>query len=168
MIAVDVEATGVVAHKHSILSIGALDFNNPQNRVYLECRAWDGAHISEEALEIVGMTEEEVQDSTKQTEAQLISQFITWADGIEDQTFLAQNVSLDRDFIQAACERAGLAYPFAHRTVDTHTLAYMHLIQHGKEIPMMKRHTGLNIETIATYLGMPEEPEPHNDLTGAL
>jgi DNA polymerase III epsilon subunit-like protein len=168
MIVIDIEATGTNYQKHSILSLAALDFDNPENRIHLECRAWEGAHFDEEAMKIVGLTQEEATDSTKLTEAQLIAQFLTWADGIEDQTFLGQNVSFDRDYVKAACERAGYNYPFAHRTIDTHTLAYMHHILHKKVIPIEKRHSALNIEAVATYLGMPEEPTPHSALTGAL
>lgn len=168
MIILDVEASGVNYEKHSILSIGALDFDNPDNRFYGECQVWEGAHISEEALAVNGFSEEEATDATKQTEAQLIAQFITWAEGIEDQTFVGQNVSFDRDFVKVACERAGYNYPFAHRTLDTHTMAYMHHILHGKEVPLAKRHSALNIEAITEYVGIPEEPEPHNALTGAL
>ncbi len=168
MIVIDIEATGTNYEKHSILSLGALDFNNPKNRIYLECQAWEGAHIDPEAIAVCGFTEDEATDDTKETEAQLIAQFLTWAEGIEDQTFLGQNVSFDRDYVKAACLRAGYNYPFAHRTIDTHSLAYMHYVLHGKEVPIAKRHSALNIETIATYLGMPEEPEPHNALTGAL
>lgn len=168
MIVLDIEATGTNYQKHSILSLGALDFDNPENRIYLECRAWEGAHFDDDAMEIVGLTEKEATDSTKQTEAQLVGQFITWAESVEDQTFLGQNVSFDRDYVKMACERAGYNYPFAHRTVDTHTLAYMHHILHGKKVPIEKRHSALNIETIAEYLGMPAEPEPHSALTGAL
>jgi len=168
MIVLDIEATGTNYQKHSILSLGALDFDNPENRIHLECQAWEGAHFSDEAMEVVGLTVEEASDDTKQTEAQLIGQFITWAEGVEDQTFLGQNVSFDRDYVKAACERAGYNYPFAHRTIDTHTLAYMHHVLHGREVPIAKRHSALNIETIAEYLGMPAEPEPHSALTGAL
>jgi len=168
MIVIDVEATGVNYQKHSILSLGALDFNNPSNRLYLECQAWEGAHIDPEAIKVCGFTEAEATNDTKQTEAQLIAQFLTWAENIEDQTLLGQNVSFDRDFVKAACERAGYAYPFAHRTIDTHTLAYMHHVLHGKQVPIDKRHSALNIEMISAYVGIPGEPEPHNALSGAL
>jgi DNA polymerase III epsilon subunit-like protein len=168
MIVIDIEASGTNYEKHSILSLGALDFNDPTNRLYLECRIWDGAHIDPEAIAVCGFTEEQARDSSKQTEAQLIAQFMTWADGIEDQTFAGQNVSFDRDFVRVACERAGYNYPFAHRTIDTHTLAYMHHVLHGKEIPIDKRHSALNLDAILNYVGIPAEPEPHNALTGAL
>lgn len=168
MIVIDIEASGVDCSKHSILSLGALDFSNPTNRIYLECRAWEGAHIDPQALEVNGFTHEEAVDMTKQTEAQLIAQFLTWADGIEEQTFAGQNVSFDRDFVRSACERAGYNYPFAHRTVDTHTLAYMHHVTHGVAVPTDKRHSALNLDAVLNYVGIPNEPEPHNALTGAL
>jgi len=168
MIVIDIEASGVNHEKHSILSLGALELENPDNRLYLECRVWDGAHIDPEALAVCGFSKEEAVDPAKQTEAQLIAQFLTWAENIEDQTFIGQNVSFDRDYVKAACERAGYNYPFAHRTIDTHSLAYMHHILHGKTIPLIKRHSGLNIEAISAYVGIPGEPEPHNALSGAL
>lgn len=168
MIVLDIEASGTTYEKHSILSLGALDLARPEYRLYLECRIWDGAHVDPEALAVNGFSLAEAQDPTKQTEAQLIAQFLTWADDIEDQTLAGQNVSFDRDFVKAACERAGYAYPFAHRTVDTHTLAYMHHVLHGKQVPFDKRHSALNLDTILNYVGIPSEPEPHNALTGAL
>ena len=168
MIVLDIEATGTNYEKHSILSLGALDLEHPDNRLYLECQAWEGAHIDPEALKVCGFSEEEATDDTKQTEGQLIAQFLSWADGIEDQTLAGQNVSFDRDYVKAACERAGYNYPFAHRTVDTHSLAYMHLITHGRPVPVEKRHSALNLDTVLNYVGIPNEPEPHNALTGAL
>ena len=168
MIVIDIEASGIDYETHSILSLGALDFDNPENRLYLECQAWEGAHIDPQALEVNGFTEQEATDNFKQTEAQLIAQFLTWAESIEDQTLAGQNVSFDRDFVRAACKRAGYNYPFAHRTIDTHTLAYMHFVLHGKDVPVENRHSALNLDAVLNYVGIPDEPEPHNALTGAL
>jgi DNA polymerase III epsilon subunit-like protein len=168
MIVIDIEASGVDYHKNSIVSLGALDFNNPENRLYLECRVWEGSHINEESLAVNGFSREAITDLSKPTEAQLIAQFLSWADGVEEQTLAGQNVSFDRDFVKAACERAGYTTPFAHRTIDTHTLAYMHVVTHGKEVPVDKRHSALNLDAVLNYVGIPSEPEPHNALTGAL
>ena len=79
MLMVDVESSGTVADKHSILSIGALDLDHPEHRFYGECRVWDGAHIQEEALAVNGFTEEEARDSNKKTEAELIREFMEWS-----------------------------------------------------------------------------------------
>ncbi len=171
MLVVDIEASGLNYEKSSILSIGALDFDNPSNRFYAECRVWDGAHISDEAIEVCGFSKEEATDKNKMSEAELIRNFIDWSKQIEkDRTLAGQNVSFDRDYIQAACHRAHLEYPFAHRTIDTHTLAWMHIVKSGKEPPIDKEHkrSALNLDAILNYCGIPNEPEPHNALTGAL
>lgn len=170
MLVLDVEASGTEYHKHSIVSLGALDFDNPENRFYEECRIWDGAHIMDGALEVNGFTEAEITDQTKQTEAELIEKFLAWAEPIRDKTLAGQNVSFDRDFVRAACERAGLNYTFAYRTIDSHTLAWMHIVKRGEEPPIDPEHhrSALNLDAVLNYTGIPEEPTPHNALTGAL
>lgn len=170
MIAVDVESSGTEAHKHSILSVGAVDLANPARQLYAECRAWEGAKIEDEALAVNGFTLEQATDTTKQTEAELVHQFILWASECEEQTFAGQNVSFDRDFLKYAAERAGhTEWPFAHRTIDSHTLCYMHMVTRGVTPPLKegKKHSGLDLDAILVYCGIPEEPTPHNALTGA-
>lgn len=171
MLVLDVESSGVEAHKHSIVSVGALDLDNPSNRFYEECRVWDGAHISEEALEVNGFTKEQITDPQKQSEADLAHAFIKWSESVSERTFAGQNPSFDRDFLKYACERAGhTAWPFAHRTIDTHTLCYMHMIKCGLTPPTDPEHrrSALNLDAVLNYCGIPKEPEPHNALTGAL
>ena len=71
MIVVDTEASGTEAHIHSLVSIGAVDFDNPENRFYEECQIWEGAHIMEGSLEVNGFTEAQITDTNKQTEAKI-------------------------------------------------------------------------------------------------
>lgn len=169
MLVIDVEASGVEAHKHSIVSVGALDFANPSNRFYEECRVWDGAHIMEDALKVNGFTEAEITDPKKQSEADLVHAFMQWSDELEERTFAGQNVSFDRDFIKYAAQRAGHTdWPFAYRTIDTHTLCYMHMINRGMKPPVMHKRSALDLDAVLNYCGIPKEPEPHNALTGAL
>lgn len=169
MIAIDVEGSGTEYHKHSIVSLGAIDLSNPTNQFYDECRIWDGAHIMEEALEVNGFTKEEITDPNKKSEAELIRAFVAWAGDLADQTLVGQNVSYDRDMAKAAAERAGEMFPFAYRTLDTHSLAYMHMVKRGLTPPFdtAKHRTALNLDAVLNYVGIPEEPTPHNALTGA-
>ena len=168
MIVVDIEASGVDYNKHSIVSIGAIDFYNPQNRFYEECKIWHGAHIDDGALEVNGFTKDEITDPIKKSETEITRTFIAWASGIEDFTMAGQNVSFDRDFLQAAAHRGHLNWPFAHRIIDVHTLAYMHMIKRGITPPLKNNHTALSLDSELKYVGIPEEPKPHNALTGAL
>lgn len=169
MLIVDVEASGVEAHKHSIVSVGALDLANPTNRFYEECRVWDGAHIMDEALAVNGFTKEQITDPTKQSEADLVRAFLEWSKDLPEKTLAGQNVSFDRDFLKYACERAGhTEWPFAFRTIDTHTLCYMHMVGRGMRPPVAKQRSALDLDAVLNYCGIPREPEPHNALTGAL
>ena len=169
MLVVDVEASGTEAHKHSIVSVGALDLANPTNRFYEECRVWDGAHIMDEALVVNGFTKEQITDPKKQSEADVVHAFMHWSKDLSEKTLAGQNVSFDRDFLKYACERAGHTdWPFAYRTIDTHTLCYMHMVNRGKQPPVMKNRSALDLDAILNYCGIPEEPSPHNALTGAL
>lgn len=171
MLVLDIESSGVEPHKNSILSVGALDIANPTNRFYMECRAWDGAHISDEALAVNGFTKQEATDPNKPSEAELVHAFLKWSETLEERTLAGQNPSFDRDFLRYGCERAGhTAWPFAHRTIDTHTLCYMHMVQHGVTPPVNPEHhrSALNLDAVLNYCGIPNEPEPHNALTGAL
>lgn len=170
MIVIDIEASGTNYEKHSIVSLGAIDPLNPDHRFYGECRIWDGAHIMEGSLEVNGFTEAEVNDPDKMTEAELIQQFLEWSQHMADRTLVGQNVSFDRDFTKAACERAGISWDLPYRTLDTHSLCYMHMVKRGLTPPIDVEHrrTALNLDAIMNYCGIPDEPDPHNALTGAL
>ena len=170
MIILDVEASGTENAIHSIVSIGALDLALPERRFYVECRLWEGAEIMEGALHVNGFTKAQITDATKITEAEAVQQFLEWSQHSADRTLAGQNVSFDRDFIRAAARRAHLQCDLANRTIDTHTLAYMHMITHGLIAPLDVQHchSALNLDTILNYCGLLNEPRPHNALTGAL
>jgi DNA polymerase III epsilon subunit-like protein len=170
MLVIDIEGSGTDYRKHSIVSIGALDLHNPDNRFYGECRVWEGAHIMDEALEVNGFTLEQITDITKPTEAELLKSFLAWSEHLADRTLAGQNVSYDRDMLKAACDRADENWNFAHRSLDTHTMCWMHMIKRGLTPPIDVEHrrSALNLDAVLNYCGIPDEPEPHNALTGAL
>ncbi|MBC7836922.1 3'-5' exonuclease [Acetobacteraceae bacterium] len=170
MIAVDVEASGIGPTTHSIVSVGALDLTDPSRLFYEECRVWEGAHINDDSLLVTGFTKQEVTDPARQTEADLVHKFAAFAEPSNDRTLAGQNVSFDRDLLQAAAARAGHTnWPFAHRTIDTHTLCWMHMVKRGLTPPVDVQHkrSSLDLDAILNYCGIPMEPTPHNALTGA-
>ncbi|MBY0110428.1 hypothetical protein K2Y00_00250 [Patescibacteria group bacterium] len=168
MIVIDIEATGVNPQKNSIVSLGALDLDNPENQFYDECRVWEGAHVETKALAVNGFSEEEIADPTKKTEAELVKAFIAWAmDRVEERTIAAQNVSFDHDMLRMACQRAGIEFPFAKRTIDVHTLVWTHMKVKGKIPPVAHNHSAIDMTYALSYCGLPPEPRPHNALTGA-
>lgn len=170
MIILDIEATGTNAIKHSILSLGAIDFARPERRFYGECQLWDGAHIMDGALAINGFSESEARDIHKQTEAELITQFMEWTQECAERTLVGQSVYFDRAYVLAACERAGIQCDLPFRTLDTHTMCYMHMVKRSitPQIDSQHRRTDISLDVVLAYCGIPGEPRPHNSLTGAL
>lgn len=168
MIVVDVEASGLDPNKHSIVSIGALDLKHPTNQFYEECRIWDGAGIMDEALEVNGFTREQIVDPSKKSLEEVITAFMLWIEQCDEFTLAGQNPSFDRDYLHNSATKYHLNWPLAHRTLDLHSVAYVHLISRGIPIPLKNKHSALNLDSILEYCGMTEgEPKPHNALTGA-
>jgi len=167
MITVDTELSGLDPEKNSLVSIGAIDMSNPKNQFYGECRVWEGSHINQERIDVAGFTIEQVTDPKKQTDEELIKKFIAWASACKEYTFAGQNPSTDYMFLRNCAKRYHLNWIFAYRTLDQHTLCYMHMINKGIIPPVSNNRTDLNSDKIMKYVGIPAEPRPHNALNGA-
>ncbi len=167
MIVVDVETSGTEPDKHSILSIGAIDFAHPDNQFYEECRIWDGAHIDPEASEFLKLSEAQMKDRLKQTEGELVTRFFAWLEERDEHTIAGQNPMFDLGFIKAAAYRNHLNLTLARRSVDQHSLVYFHMLKRGITPPVMNKHSALDSDTIMAYVGIPAEPKPHVAINGA-
>ena len=173
MIVVDVETTGIDPKKHAILSIGAVEFENPENQFYGECRIWEGAEIMEaegdlkSALEINGFTREEIRDPKKNSQKQLMKKFLKYIQSCKEHTFAGENPSFDRDFLAATGKREKLPWTLVHRTIDVHTLGYIYFLKKNCTPPQKNKRTDLKLDNILTLVGLSEEPKPHHALTGA-
>lgn len=177
MIVIDVEASGVSPEKNSLLSVGAVDFLNPSRRFYEECYIWEGAHADKEALAINGFRIEDItppahppstERKGKSTDREVILAFLKWLEGAKEKTIAGHNPSFDRDFLEATAHRYHINWPLAHRSVDLHSVCYFEMTRKGIAVPLSHEHTALNLDAILRYVGVPEEPKPHNALTGAL
>ena len=168
MVIVDVESSGVSPEKHSLLSVGAVDFANPENRFYEECRIWDGAHVEKDSMAVNGFSQAQITDPKKKTDREVAVDFLAWLEKIEEKTLAGHNPSFDRDFLQATAHRYHLNWPLAHRTVDLHSVCYFDMVKRKIPVPNVHGHSALNLDSILSYLGLPQEPKPHNALTGAL
>ncbi len=167
MLVIDVETSGLDPNKNSILSIGAVDFVNSERQFYGECCAWEGAHLSHEALGVNGFTKEEATDKTKKSLECLMGEFESWIYKSGRVTLAGQNPAFDRDFLNDSFRRAGIKFRFAVRDVDLHSIAYYDHIKRGIDIPYKNNHSDLSLDRIAKYAGLTEEPKPHNALNGA-
>jgi DNA polymerase III epsilon subunit-like protein len=167
MIVVDVETSGTDPKLHSIVSIGAVDFAQPERQFYRECRIFDGALVEAEALAVNGFTLEQVTDPHRSSLEQIMGEFVAWCKPVVDRTLGGHNTSFDRDFLQASVDRYNLAHRFGNRVLDLHSFCWMHMARCGQSQPTRGGRSGISLNTVAEYVGLPEEPEPHNGLTGA-
>jgi DNA polymerase III epsilon subunit-like protein len=167
MIVVDVETTGVNPRKHSILSIGAVDYNNPVNTFYGECRAWEGAHVMPEALEVNGFTEEMVWSREAKSMEELMAEFLVWSEKVDSKILAGHNVCFDKAFLQISTDIADLNWPFGERVIDTHSLTYVHMKQKEGREPFRDGHSMIDLSRIIEYCNLPSREGHHNALEDA-
>ena len=167
MIVVDVETTGTNPKIHSIVSVGAVDFAQPDRQFYRECRIFDGAQVEAAALAVNGFTLEQVTDANKQSLEQTIAEFIAWCSPVANRTLAGHNTAFDHDFLQSSAERYNLAYRFGYRVLDLHSFCWMHMARCGQTQLTRNGLSSLGSDAILRYTGLPEEPKPHNGLVGA-
>lgn len=167
MIVVDVETSSPDSHKGCIVSIGAVEFENPTNTFYRECQIFEGAEIQLDAMRVNGFSMDQIKDPTKKTLEQVINEFINWCSGFYDKTIVAHNAGFDHSFLEQSCKRYNIYWQFGFRSVDVHTTCYLSMMANNIEIPMMYGTSGIGLNKVLEYCGMPREPDPHNALNGA-
>lgn len=167
MIIVDIESTGLDPRKNAILSIGAVDFSNPDNTFYQEGRISKTDKVSDIALQINGFTKEQIYDPTKQTEYELVKNFFVWLGQFKDQTIAGQNVDLDKSFLNDKAKKYNLKNEIGKRIIDMHGLTYLRYIALGIPIPLKNNFSNINTDSILKFVGLAERPGTHNALEDA-
>ena len=167
MIIIDIEASGLNIQKNAMVSFGAVDFSNPERQFYAEPKMWEGAQCDPDALAVNGFTEEECRDPKRKELKDVMNEFLEWIKPIKEKTLVGQNPCFDRNYINDAFRRSHIGWNFSYRTLDLHSIAYADHINRDIPIPIENNRTALNLDGILTYVGIPEEPKPHNGLTGA-
>lgn len=168
MIVLDVETTGTRPSTHGIVSIGAVDFARPHRRFAGMCRIPEGTKVDPFALKVNGFTVEQLHDPNNPTLRELLEEFVIWFESVPVRTLAGHNVDFDRDFLRAELSRSGLRYSIGSRIVDLHGLAFAHHLSSHTPLPLAKYRSGLGLNEILAYVGLPPEPDPHEALTGAI
>lgn len=168
MVVIDIETTGLDPLKHSILEIGALDFNNPSNQFFQKCKILSHEDVDVNALKINGYGEKQLFDTDKQTLKNLLLKFIEWINPIENKTLAGQNVDFDILFLKESLNRCNIDYELGWRKIDLHTLVYCDSLKKGINPIAKNGFSNLSGDDIMRYVGLPTEPKPHSGINGAL
>lgn len=163
MIVVDIETTGTNPLKNSIVSIGAIDFDNPKNAFYEECCIPDDSEVEPVALEINGFSEKQIRDPTKKSVDVIVGEFLIWSDKIQTKILSGHNIHFDRNFLWFTIQKYPyLQWIFEYRLVDLHSICYADYQKRGIKLPER-----LTFDKIMYYVGLPAENKPHKALNGA-
>lgn len=167
MVSIDCEMTGLDYEGCAIISFGAVDLSSPERKIYVEMRPFDGAIIQEEGLAINGFTEEQVKALPLSQKAGLL-QIKDFLDSSSERNVVGQNVATDIYFLNKAFEREGIDCKIPYRALDLHSMICAKLILSKQIIPVEEKKSTLNLDSLLNMAGIPDEPKPHNALTGAL
>jgi len=168
MIVIDIETSGLLPEKHALVSLGAIDLENPEHTFYSECRVFEGAEIDEDALVVNGFTKSDITDPSKQDPLVLLIGFIEFAKQTKDTTLGGLNIGVfDLSFLEKTAKREGVNWTFGRHTVDLHTLCYGHMRMNNTPIPLKNKHSALNLARILEYVGLENIDVPHHALEDA-
>lgn len=159
MIVLDIETSGLDTGKCGIWQIGALELENPKNYFLEEGRIDNEDEVAEEALKIIGKTEEELRDQTKQSQRQIILNYFDWAKNVREKITTGQNVGWDISFIQNKCIRYGILDKYrevtGQRTIDLHTIAQENYKKlHGRYSLNKKGKSDMSLSEILNFCGL--------------
>ncbi len=164
MIIIDWEFSGLDPIKNWLLSIWAVDFYNPENQFYWECRLEKYMTYEKEALEINWFSKEEIYSEKKQSIKELITKFDNWLKTCKTpQILIWQNPKTDLDFLRESYKVASLEYTLWHRSLDTHTISFVKHLELNKKIPIEKWNFKINLDYSLDFVWIKWwEPKPHN------
>ena len=160
-VVLDIETSGLDRIKCGVWQIGAIDLNTMEEFLE-EGRIDDDDAIENDALLVIGKTEEYLRDEEKQSQKELIGQFFKWIAGRAMRNVLCQNPQFDVSVIEIRAKKYGLKKPIQHRAFDLHTVAQaMHLkinkeflIRPGKDTSGFE--SNMNLTNVLEFCGIPD------------
>jgi len=168
MIVLDIETTGLDPEINGLLSIGAVDYLNPRDSFYGECRIREGERIDPEAIDVNGFDLDEIKDKAKQTTRDLIISFDEWLKSRSIRMVGGLHISaFDVPFLNKKALQCGVRMRLHRRTIDLHSIAYAKMQELGKVVPMTDGWSVMDTDVIYPFVGLPKEPKPKNALSGA-
>ena len=161
MIVLDIESSGIHTGKCGIWQIGAFEFENLENKFLQESKIDDEDLVHEGALKVTGKTEKELRDENKQTQKELISNYLSWAKKCKNKLIIGHNIGWDLNFIQNKCLDYGLMKEFreagGQRGIDTHVIAQKKYFEiHGEYLLQENGKSNMNLSNVLKFCGIPD------------
>ena len=161
MIVLDIETSGLT-HDCGICEIGAINTNDLSKTFFQDCRIDEDDTITEGAMRVNGRNLDILKDKNKQTQKELIENYLNWISIQEEKIFYGQNVAWDISMIQAKSIKYDLHKKFLEvhmqRGMDLHTLAQERYFEiNGKYLLKETGQSAFNLGKILEFCGIPDE-----------
>ena len=162
----DGEYSGLYTKRgHGILSIAGIDFENPENIFFRECRLDSNQTFDRGSLGFVGLSEEEIYSKSRSSTKSSLSDFRDWIFEInarQKPCLLSQNNPKDLEHLENGYERIGVELPFHYRNLDLHSMGVAHHLINKIEVPFhLDCESKLTLGYLSSLVGIPLEPKPH-------
>lgn len=164
MIFLDLETSGLEENKYGILSLGALDFFNPENQFYEECQLDKGKSFNKKSLAVNGFGVKELRDPKKPKLKEVLEKFLDWKQSCINWTLAGHNVDFDIKFMKESLKRHKFEWVFGYGKVDTYTTAINYYLANNLPIQMKNNYYVIHLEEILERVGLPKRTEKHNAL----
>jgi DNA polymerase III epsilon subunit-like protein len=162
MIILDIETTGLT-NDCGICEIGAINTEHLSNTFTFlqDCRIDEEDTITEGALRVNGRSLEVLKDKNKQSQKELITNYLDWVEKQEEKVFYGQNVAWDITMIQSKSIKYGLHKKFldihGQRGMDLHTLTQEKYFKiHNKYFLNEKGQSAFNLGESLKFCGIPD------------
>jgi len=183
MIVLDIESSGLDTGKCGIWQIGAIELENPENQFLEEARIDDEDIVQQEALKIIGKTEEQLRYANKQSQKQLILNFLKWAKTCKTKLIVGHNIGWDLFFLT----KKGYDYDIAEKIryvigsngIDTYSIAQLKHLELNNDFAFKEDGRGkMGLKRVLKFCGLEDnrkknekgkiiEGKPHNALEDA-
>ena len=178
MIVVDLEMSGMDYEKCGIVQIGAIDLDSKEE--FLE-----NCHLDEEdkiinepnlehtVLDTLGMTEEQLRDSNKQNQKEILEHFFEWCKKTNTKNFICFHPHADIAFLEHKARKYNLKFPFlSYKAWDLHSIAQMVYFQLNREFSFKdkdgQKQSAMNLKATLKLAGIEDKrAENHNALEDA-
>jgi DNA polymerase III epsilon subunit-like protein len=154
----DIEATGLDPKSHEIIEIGLLVIDQQSFQVIdtlnVKIKPERIETASQESLAVNGYKESDWQEAITLNEAMRL-----YSDKTKEAVFCAHNITFDWSFINEAFCQTSVANQMDYHRLDLLTMAWTTLANEGVRF--------FNLNKLASYLSISEEPAPHRAINGA-
>ncbi len=160
MIVLDIESSGIDTGKSGIWQIGAIDLETGKEFLE-EARIDDEDVVAEEALKVIGKTEEELRDKNKQTQKQLILNFLEWIKDFKERVIAGQNIGWDITFMQNKCLKYNIADKLGkiigHKAIDLQTVANLAYKNKYGKFKTDNGRSAMSLSSVLEFCGLKDE-----------